>query len=101
MIMSNEVKDLLDALHEGKMTLEDVAGEFKERIWPERRTPPPATYAELAADDLADPDPYIPGSYDDVVAAYDRGRLTTAQYTALADAIAESIRTHGQTKKIE
>jgi hypothetical protein len=47
----------------------------------------------MAAAELEDPDPYIPGSYDDVVAAYDRGRLTDAQYETLVDVIAEARRT--------
>lgn len=48
---------------------------------------------EMAATELEDPDPYIPGSYDDVVAAYDRGRLTDVQYETLVNAIAEARRT--------
>jgi len=47
---------------------------------------------EMAAAELEDPEPYIPGSYDDVVAAYDRGRLTDVQYETLVDAIAEARR---------
>jgi len=46
----------------------------------------------MAAAELEDPEPYIPGSYDDVVAAYDRGRLTDVQYQILVDAIAEARR---------
>jgi len=46
-----------------------------------------------AIEELQDPDPYIPGSYDDVVAAYDLGHLTDAQYAVLVDAIAAAQRT--------
>lgn len=90
--MSNEVTRLLDALHDGSMTLNEVAERFRSRTWPHRLEPQPNSYLEMAAAELEDPDPYIPGSYDDVVAAYDRGRLTDAQYAVLVTAIAESRR---------
>jgi hypothetical protein len=91
--MSNEVVQLLDALHDGSMTLDEVAERFRQRSWPHRVEPRPSSYFEMAAIELDDPDPYIPGSYDDVVAAYDRGRLTDVQYESLVDAIAEARRT--------
>jgi len=46
----------------------------------------------MAAAEQEDPDPYIPGSHDDVVAAYYRGQLTDAQYETLVNAIAEARR---------
>src|SRR5262249_55676509 len=91
--MSNEVLHLLDALHEGSMTLDEVAERFRHRSWPHRVRPRPGSYLEMAAAEQEDPDPYIPGSYDDVVAAYDRGRLNDAQYKTLVNAIAEARRT--------
>jgi len=91
--MSNEVRDLLDALNAGTMTLEEVAQRFRTRKWPDRAEPSTASRIELAAE-LEDPDPYIPGSYDDVVAAYDLGRLSDDQYAVLAEAIAEGQREH-------
>jgi hypothetical protein len=90
--MSNEVRDLLDALHEGTVTLDEVAQRFRARKWPSRDERQPSSFRELAAAELEDPDPYIPGSYDDVVAAYDLGRLTDPQYAVLAEAIAEAQR---------
>ena len=90
--MSNEVLQLLDALHDGSMTLAEVAERFRHRSWPHRVRPRPSSYLEMAAAEQEDPDPYIPGSYDDVVAAYDRGRLTDAEYETLVDAIAEARR---------
>jgi hypothetical protein len=92
--MSNEVADLLTALHEGSLSLDEVAGRFRARLWPGRPAAHAQSHLDLAAADLHDPEPYIPGSYDDVVSAYDQGRLTDAQYAVLADAIAESIRNH-------
>jgi hypothetical protein len=90
--MSNEVRDLLDALNAGTMTLEEVAQLFRNRKWPSLAVPSPSSRIELAAAELEDPDAYIPGSYDDVVAAYDLGRLGDAQYAVLAEAIAEARR---------
>jgi hypothetical protein len=90
--MRNEVTDLLEALNDGALTLEEVAQRFRERAWPRRRRARPTTYLELAAAELEDPDPYIPGSYDDVAAAYHRGQLSDDQYAVLIEAIAESKR---------
>jgi hypothetical protein len=92
--MTNEVAELLDALHEGNMTLDEVADRFRKRSWPTRSSRRPRSFLEAAAADMEDPEPYIPGSYDDVVAAYDRGRLTDDQYAVLAEAITEA----GQTE---
>jgi hypothetical protein len=40
---------------------------------------------------MDDPDPYISGSFDDVLLAYDKGELTPAEYEVLANAAADSI----------
>ena len=94
--MSNEVTDLIAALRDGSMSLDQVAQQFRERSWPRRRKPVPATYLEMAAAAQEDPEPYVPGSFDDVLAAYDRGDLSRAQYRALAEAVAESLRAEDQ-----
>jgi hypothetical protein len=39
-----------------------------------------------------DPEPDVPGSFDDAAGAYDRGELTRAQYRVLAEAVAGSFR---------
>jgi hypothetical protein len=88
--MTNEVSDLLDALHEGTLSLEEVAERFRHRKWPRRQEQTPASLHDLATAELEDPDPYIPGSYDDVVLAYDQHRLTDEQYAELAEAIAQA-----------
>jgi len=90
--MSSEVTDLIDALRDGSMTLEQVAQRFRQRSWPRRTTPLPVTYLELAATGQQDPEPDIPGSVDEVTAAYDRGELDRLQYRTLAEAAAESMR---------
>ena len=91
-MMSNEVTDLLDALHEGAITVDEVAQRFRERTWPRRQTLEPSGYIEMATAELQDPEPYIPGSYDDVAAAYHRGRLSDSDYAILIEAIADSKR---------
>lgn len=89
--MSNEVNDLLNALRDGTISLDDVARQFRERSWP-RRKPRPATYIELAIKAQQDPEPYIANSYDDVAAAFHRGDLSREQYGVLAQAIADSMK---------
>ena len=90
--MTNEVTDLLEALHNGTMTLEEVAKRFRQHTWPRRRRARPATYLEMAAAELQDPDPYIPGSFDDVIAAYDQEKITRDQLRVLSEAVAEAQR---------
>lgn len=94
--MSNEVNDLIAALRSGTMNLDDVAGRFRERSWPRKRAPEPQTYLELATAAQQDPEPYAPGSFDDVVAAYDRGELSDEEYGVLSEAVAESKRAEDQ-----
>jgi hypothetical protein len=91
-MVSNEVTELLNALRDGTMTLDEVAQRFRQRSWPRPQQPPPASYPEMAAAELSDPDLYVPGSYDDVAAAFHNGRLTEVEYTTLIEAIAESQR---------
>ena len=38
---ASEVTDLLTALRDGSMSLDEVAQRFRERRWPRRQTPPP------------------------------------------------------------
>ena len=45
---------------------------------------------EAAAPAIDDPEPYVPGSFDDVVRAYDLGWLTDTDYEALATAAARA-----------
>jgi len=90
--MTNEVVELLDALHDGTMTLDEVAERFRARRWPRRRKQVPSTYYEMAAAELVDPEPYVPGSSDDLMLAYDLGKITDAQYAVLVEAIAASKR---------
>jgi hypothetical protein len=96
--MTNEITDLLAALRDGTMSIEDVAERFQEYSWPRRENPQPATYLELAARAQEDPDPYIPGSFDDVASAFHRGDLSSEQYEVLAQAMAASMRAEDRQK---
>jgi hypothetical protein len=90
--MTSEVAELISALQNGTMSLEEVAQRFRDRTWPRTRNPKPHTYLERAAAAEADPDPLVPGSFDEVAAAYHRGDLSLDAYRTLADAAADSIR---------
>ncbi len=91
--MTSEVSEMIKALRDGTMTLEQVAQQFRQRKWPRRRRKPSASYLEMAARAQEDPEPYDPESFDDVTAAYHRGELSGAQYRDLsAKAVAESKR---------
>jgi hypothetical protein len=94
----SEVTDLITALSDGTMTLDQVAQRLRERIWPDIPVHEPGTYLELAARALEDPDPYVPGSFDDVTAAYDRGQISSAQYRVLSEAAAASINAEAQSR---
>jgi hypothetical protein len=95
---TSEVTELIAAFRNGSLSLEEVAQRFRERSWPRTRKPEPASYLEMAAAAMQDPGPDVPGSLDEVVAAYDRGELTRAQYRTLAEAVAESLRAEDERK---
>jgi hypothetical protein len=77
--------DMIASYLSGQLTLEDLASEFRAQRW---RAAPQATPPglEKAAPAIDDPEPYVPGSFDDVVLAYDLGQLCDADYEALARA---------------
>ena len=87
---SREVTELIAALRAGDLTLDDVAERFTRRSWPRTRRAGPTSPQEMA--EQLDPESDVPGSYDDLTAAYDRGELTRAQYRVLVEAAAESVR---------
>jgi hypothetical protein len=98
-MITTEVTELIAALRNGSLTLEEVAQRFRERAWPPTRKPTATSYLEMAATALEDPGPDVPGSFDEVTAAYDRGDLTRPQYRILAEAVAESLRAESQRLK--
>lgn len=98
--MTSEVTDLIAALRAGSMSLDEVAQRFRERTWPRTKGQPPASYLEMAAAAQQDPEPYIPGSFDQVAAAYRSGELTRVQYRVLAEAVAESFRAEDERQRL-
>lgn len=86
---TSEVAELIAALRAGRLTVDEVAERFRRRHWVAARRPVPRTYAEMAA--LQDVETDVPDSFDEVVAAYDRGELTREQYRRLAHAVADAI----------
>ena len=87
----NEVRDLIAALRSGQVTLDEVVAVFRRRTWPRTRGPAARTYSEMADAALRDPGANVPGSIDEVTAAYDRGEITREQYRTLAHAVADAI----------
>ncbi len=90
--MSNEVRDLLQALHDGGISVEEVAEQFRERQWPRRTDKTPTTYMDMLAAELGDPGTYMPESFDDVIAAYDQKLITRQELRILSEAAAEAQR---------
>ena len=97
--MSSEVSELIAALRNGAVSLEEVAQRFRERSWPRARGSDPQTYLELAAAAQEDPEPLLSGSFDEVAAAYRRGELSQPDYRLLAEAAAEGMRREGVRKE--
>lgn len=90
--MTSDVSGLIKELRAGTLSLDEVAERFRQRKWPRRGRPAPASYLEMAARSMDDPEPYDPNSFDDVTAAYHRGELSDDEYDVLAEAMAESKR---------
>jgi hypothetical protein len=88
-VTASEISECIAALRAGRMTLDQVAQRFRQRDWSAARRPAPTTYAEMARQQDAEAD--VPGSYDEVTAAYDRGDLTSDEYRVLSDAVADAI----------
>jgi hypothetical protein len=82
------VTAMLTSYRAGTYTLNDLSLEFRARRWPRVPDvcPPELEQARAAIDD---PEPYVPGSFDDVVLAYDRGWLSDEDYDVLSGAAAE------------
>jgi hypothetical protein len=97
--MSSEITELLNALQDGRMTLDEVAQRFREHSWPRRRPAETSSYEEMVARELEDPDPFIPGSYDEVAAAYHQKRISKDQFQVLSEAVAAAQRAADATSQ--
>jgi hypothetical protein len=86
---AGEVIDLIASYLTGALSLEVLSQRFRTRRWPAvARVCPPGL--DQAAPAIDDPEPCIPGSFDDVVRAYDLGWLTDTDYQVLANAAAQA-----------
>jgi hypothetical protein len=88
----SEVTELIGRYKAGQLTLDQLAQLFRNRRWPSAVPPPPASYQEMAGRAEEDPRPDVPGSYDEVTAAYARRELTREEYDVLSDAVLEASR---------
>jgi hypothetical protein len=86
---SSEITEWIHALRAGRMTIYEVAERFRQREWPPARHDAPATPADMAQQQDVEVD--LPGSYDEVTAAYDSGDLTSGEYRLLSLAVANAI----------
>lgn len=87
----SEVTELIKAFRDGALTLDQVAERFRAREWPSRQRPSPTTFEEGAAAAEQDPEPDLPGSFDEVYAAYDRRELTKEEFRTLKAAALEAM----------
>ena len=76
---------MLASYRDGRLSLDDLSLEFRARRWPQVPDVCPPEL-EQARDAIDDPEPYVPGSFDDVVLAYDLGWLSDGDYDVLATA---------------
>lgn len=95
----SDITDLIGQYKAGKLTLEQLAELFRTRRWPRTVPAPPVSYLELAARAQEDPQPDVPGSYDDVTAAYARRQLTREEFDILSDAVLEAGRAEDRGKR--
>jgi hypothetical protein len=86
---TGEVNDLIASYLTGALSLEVLSERFRTRRWAAVPRACPPTL-EQAAPAIDDPEPCIPGSFDDVVRAYDLGWLTDTDYQVLATAAAQA-----------
>ena len=83
------MKGPIAAYVSGELTLEELVQLFRARQWPKvPKAWPPGL--ERASSAISDPEPYVPGSFDDVVRAYDRGEISDLEYEFLASAVTNS-----------
>lgn len=88
----NEITELLLRLHAGDISLDEVAERFRHRHWPRTTSQTPSDYAEMARRAQEDPPPWVPGSFDDVSAAYFSDEISEEQYLVLKEAALEGMR---------
>lgn len=96
---TTDVTTLIAALRDGTLSLDEVAERFRQRVWRPTRPGIPVTAEERAAQ--RDPGGDVPGSFDEVTAAYDRGDLSSEQYQLLSEAVADAINAEARRSAAE
>jgi hypothetical protein len=87
----SDVTDLIRSYKAGHLTLDELVQKFLARRWPVPPRPNgPSTYLELAARAQEDPGSDVPGSFDDVEAAFFRHEISLNEYTILRAAMSRS-----------
>ena len=88
-VPDDEVMGMIRSYLAGALTLDAICQKFQSRHWPAVPAACPAGLEE-AAPAIDDPEPYVPGSFDDVVRSYDLGWITDPDYEAFAAAATAS-----------
>jgi hypothetical protein len=88
----SEVTDLIARYKAGELSQDELAERYRTRQWPITPSPPrPSSYLEMAAQAQDDPGSDVPGSFDDVEAAFFRHELSIKEYELLRGAAAEAM----------
>lgn len=85
----SKITEWIADLRAGRMSLYELASRFQRLDWIAARRPAPETPADMARQEDVEAD--VPGSFDEVTAAYDRGDLTSEEYRVLSAAVADAI----------
>lgn len=94
----SEVTELIHSYKAGRLTLDELAQRFRVREWPLTAPPSrPSSYLEMAARAQQDPGSDVPGSFDDVEAAFFRHELSAEEYELLRAAATEAVRSEDQS----
>jgi hypothetical protein len=92
----SEITDLIARYKAGELSLDELAARFRTRQWPITPSPPgPSSYLEMAAQAQDDPGSDVPGSFDDVEAAFFRHELSVEEYELLRRAAVEAMSAQG------
>jgi hypothetical protein len=87
----SEVTDLVARYKAGELSLDELAARFRTRRWPSTpSTLRPTSYLEMAAQTQGDAGSDVPGSFDDVEAAFFRHELSLEEYELLRRAAVEA-----------
>ena len=86
-----DIRDLLDALSENRMSLNEVAQRFREHKWIRAKRSGSQSNMDWLASHLDDAGPPLSGSFDEVSTAFHEHRITRDQYRVLSEAAADAM----------